>query len=155
MNIRRQVIHVLRLWEHEQNVDILQNNFSKRKFFIWLRFHFIVPTALLDKRLLLAQVMAWGHQATSHYLNQRWPRLETHIDGLVQKCSISIANALEILQSCTKSTICASLILSVLFFYHVYVLNYCCELNMYLPFIYFFTMMEILSCYPGLTPKPA
>ena len=29
-------------------------------------------------------------------------------NGLVQGCSISIANALEILQSCTKSTICES-----------------------------------------------
>ena len=28
-----------------------------------------------------------------------------HIDGLVQDCSISIANALEILQSCTKPSI--------------------------------------------------
>ena len=27
---------------------------------------------------------------------------EDHIDGFVQDCSISIANALEILQSCTK-----------------------------------------------------
>ena len=31
-----------------------------------------------------------------------------HIDGLVQDCSISIANALEILQSCTKPSIYAS-----------------------------------------------
>ena len=29
-----------------------------------------------------------------------------YIDGLVQDCSISIANALEILQSCTKPSIC-------------------------------------------------
>ena len=28
-----------------------------------------------------------------------------YIDGLVQDCSISIANALEILQSCTKPSI--------------------------------------------------
>ena len=27
---------------------------------------------------------------------------DEYIDGLVQECSISIANALEILQSCTK-----------------------------------------------------
>ena len=31
-----------------------------------------------------------------------------HIDGLVQDSSISIANALEILQSCTKSSICST-----------------------------------------------
>ena len=29
-----------------------------------------------------------------------------YIDGLVQDCSNSIANALELLQSCTKSSIC-------------------------------------------------
>ena len=29
----------------------------------------------------------------------------SHIDGLVQGCSISIANALEILQSCTKPSV--------------------------------------------------
>ena len=32
-----------------------------------------------------------------------------HIDGLVQDCSNSIANALELLQSCTKPSIYASL----------------------------------------------
>ena len=32
-------------------------------------------------------------------------RSDSHIDGLVQDCSISIANALEILQSCTKPSI--------------------------------------------------
>ena len=30
--------------------------------------------------------------------------LDAHVDGLVQYCMISIANALEILQSCTKSS---------------------------------------------------
>ena len=30
---------------------------------------------------------------------------EGYVDGLVQDCSISIANALEILQSCTKPSI--------------------------------------------------
>ena len=29
-----------------------------------------------------------------------------HVDGLVQDCSISIANTLEIFQSCTMSSIC-------------------------------------------------
>ena len=31
--------------------------------------------------------------------------LQLHINGLVQDCSISIANALEILQSCTEPSI--------------------------------------------------
>ena len=33
------------------------------------------------------------------------PSLLMHIDGLDQDCNISIANAVEILQSCTKSLI--------------------------------------------------
>ena len=33
-----------------------------------------------------------------------WP--DDDIDGLVQDCSNSIANALELLQSCTKPLIC-------------------------------------------------
>ena len=31
-----------------------------------------------------------------------------HIDGLVQDCSNSVAGALELLQSCTKPSICQS-----------------------------------------------
>ena len=31
---------------------------------------------------------------------------EAYIDGLVQDCSNSIANAMELLQSCTKLSIC-------------------------------------------------
>ena len=34
--------------------------------------------------------------------------LWAYIDGLVQDCSISIANALELLQSCTKPSTCNS-----------------------------------------------
>ena len=35
-----------------------------------------------------------------------------HIDGLVQNCSISIVNTLEILQSCTKPSLCSEATLS-------------------------------------------
>ena len=35
----------------------------------------------------------------------KFPNLEFIIDGLVQDCSNSIANALELLQSCTKPSI--------------------------------------------------
>ena len=38
----------------------------------------------------------------------------SYIDGLVQDCSISIANALEILQFCTKATICTCLVTTTL-----------------------------------------
>ena len=43
---------------------------------------------------------------TSHYLAQL---IDAYINGLVQDCSISIANAMEILQSCSKPSIYTSL----------------------------------------------
>ena len=33
-----------------------------------------IPQELTDNKSTLVQVMAWCHQATSHYLSQRWPR---------------------------------------------------------------------------------
>ena len=37
-------------------------------------------------------------------------QVHVHIDGLAQDCSNSIANALELLQSCAKPSICLALI---------------------------------------------
>ena len=80
-----------------------------------------MPLDLTDDKLTLVQVMAWCRQATSHYVSQCWPRSMSpnnvtrpqwvkkwcmcgqevplcHTDGLlVQDCSISIADTLEIL----------------------------------------------------------
>ena len=39
-----------------------------------------------------------------------WQHIWEQIDGLVQDCSISIANALKILQSCTKPSRCEKMI---------------------------------------------
>ena len=36
-----------------------------------------MPQNLTDDKSTLVQVMAWCHQATSHYLNQCWPRYST------------------------------------------------------------------------------
>ena len=36
-----------------------------------------MPQNLTDDKSTLAQVMAWCHQATSHYMNQCWPRSPT------------------------------------------------------------------------------
>ena len=36
-----------------------------------------MPLDLTDDKSTLVQVMAWCHQATSHYLNQCWPRSPT------------------------------------------------------------------------------
>ena len=36
-----------------------------------------MPQNLTDDKSTLVQVMAWCHQAASHYLNQCWPRSQT------------------------------------------------------------------------------
>ena len=46
-------------------------------------------------------IVAW----TCFNIKTNFPGYDSHIEGLVQDCSNSIANALEILQSCTKSSI--------------------------------------------------
>ena len=93
-----------------------------------------VPQNITGKSTLV-QVMAWGRQATSHYLSQCWPRsmlpygvirpqwvknkrnlflrnqnhwfLQAfhHIYDIVQDCNNSVANALELLRSCSKPLI--------------------------------------------------
>ena len=35
----------------------------------------------------------------------KYVKWQVHVDGLVEDCSISIANALEIMQSCTKPSL--------------------------------------------------
>ena len=53
--------------------------------------------------LMTCNHRVWCLQATNHYLVQYWTKPHKHhIGGLVQDCSISIANTLEILQSCIK-----------------------------------------------------
>ena len=82
-----------------------------------------LPWCLIDDRSTLVQMMAWCHVATNHYLSQCWPRSVSlygitrpqrvitkykqyqYISGLLQNCSNSIANAMELLQSCTKPLI--------------------------------------------------
>ena len=45
-----------------------------------------------------------GHQLYDIIVIVKWQyAMKKHIEGLVQNCSNSIANALELLQSCTKS----------------------------------------------------
>ena len=43
---------------------------------IWMSLDFT------DDQLTLVQVLAWCHQATSHYLNQCWPRFQCHLASL-------------------------------------------------------------------------
>ena len=46
----------------------------------------------------------------THYTTKSSPAIVLNIDSLVQDCSNSIANALELLQSCTKPSICRILV---------------------------------------------
>ena len=62
-----------------------------------------VPMGTTDNMVALVQIMAC--RKTDYHLNKWLPNLQTHIDGLVQDCSNSIANPLELLQSCTKPLI--------------------------------------------------
>ena len=48
-------------------------------------------------------IQAWNMDSAVCFLSNS--SSQGHFDGLVQDCSISIANALEILQSCTKPSI--------------------------------------------------
>ena len=100
------------------NRDSSQNSISKMANSLQTIFHIIflnenlyfdsislkfVPMGTTDNMVALVQIMAC--HKTDYYLNKWLPNLQTHIDGLVQDCSNSIANALELLQSCTKPLI--------------------------------------------------
>ena len=55
-----------------------------------------------NKRVILFYEEKYERPVPSHY----WEIIENaNIDGLVQDCSNSIANALELLQSCSKPLI--------------------------------------------------
>ena len=56
-----------------------------------------MPPDLTDDKSTLIQVMAWCRQATSHYLNQCWPRPMPYGITRPQR-----ANGLETAQTCTK-----------------------------------------------------
>ena len=56
--------------------------FMNGKFCILIQISLkFVPKGLIDNQSALVQVMAWWHQPTNHYLNQRWPSSLTHICG--------------------------------------------------------------------------
>ena len=55
--------------------NIFKCNFVKDNVLIWIQISLnFVPKGGVDNKLSLVQVMAWCHQATSHYLSQCWPR---------------------------------------------------------------------------------
>ena len=69
----------------------------------------IVDTSIVDTLEKIACIIKEGialyWQCASSVCTFGWWDSIQYIDGLVQDCSISIANAMEILQSCTKSSI--------------------------------------------------
>ena len=69
-----------------------------------LKFHF-VSTRKTQYCFALLYVLNY---IISHYI-PKLSNFEYYLDGLVQDCSISIANALEILQACTKPSKCSCL----------------------------------------------
>ena len=58
---------------------MLRINFMRTSGEIALRW---VPRNTFDDKSALVQVMAWCHQATSHYLGQCWPKLCHHMVSL-------------------------------------------------------------------------
>ena len=73
-----------------------------------------VPKGPINNIPALVQIMAWRRPGAEPLSEAMMVSLSMHINGLVQDCSISIANALEILQSCTKPSIYESLRLNEL-----------------------------------------
>ena len=67
---------------------------------VWSRNHFIQVTLSFRVHVVQGYSVAW----TSEHFTIVF--LHYYLDGLVQDCSISSANALEILQSCTKPLTC-------------------------------------------------
>ena len=80
-------IHILSFWDSlthwplGDGADILKVYFSNSSYRIVARAHqhFEIVLRWMPENLTLAkstlvQVMAWCHQATSHYLSQCWPR---------------------------------------------------------------------------------
>ena len=75
--------------EHDMPMNLICNMFGNETL-----------SKLLPHVLQANEFGLFGYQAFKKYL---WIR--QHFDGLVQDCSISITNALEILESCTKPSI--------------------------------------------------
>ena len=70
------------------NVEIISKLELQTRFMNWYLQHFLWncsqenATEPFDYKSALVQVMAWCHQATSHYLSQCWPRSCRHMTSL-------------------------------------------------------------------------
>ena len=77
----------------------------------WRHDHRNCPRYNSQKTFLQITYKKYGYitQGLTHLTGLRWQRFDRnhdHIDGSVQDCSNSIANAMELLQSCTNPSIC-------------------------------------------------
>ena len=71
---------------------------------IWISPKFVVWGSV-DNESALVHVMAWCRSSNKQLLEPMMTQfIDAYIDGLLQDSSNSIANALELLQSCTKSS---------------------------------------------------
>ena len=79
------------------------------------RLIFNMGIAIPGKTVFLIETAPCTSQKTKHIQLSKTESIHHHIDGLVQYCSISIASALEILQSCTKPLSFADDILKLIY----------------------------------------
>ena len=96
-----------------QYVTRTQQTFWNMKFDQWKVI--LPPTKFKENMALLTALpwlLAWHHELQAHLLAWRSSSLgpvymwEGHFDGLVQDCSNSSVLAMELLQSCSKPSIC-------------------------------------------------
>ena len=66
----------------------------------WLNIHYIGPVPYSNTALIRNNIRKWNYILEIFF----W-KIPSYFDGLGQDCSNSIANALELLQSCTKPSI--------------------------------------------------
>ena len=84
-------------------------NFNGCTVEVWEWINNFIPHFIMD----VITYPCWVTVKTTLGMSFRWSRIwplfkywpQDHLDGLETDCSISIANTLEILQSCTKSSI--------------------------------------------------
>ena len=68
-----------------------------------------LPHDIADREhnITVSQIIRWWH--SENMIKIKWYKIRLifneHIDGLMQDCSNSIANTLELLQSCTKLSV--------------------------------------------------
>ena len=90
-------------------IEILRQKFLKRESVLWLPF---IQRKTIDNFIsLTVSLLKFFEEAKIKFTYLKFTYFQVveencYIDGLVQDWSNSIANALELLQSCTKPSVC-------------------------------------------------